>query len=141
MRTKAEKILTYKALLIYSLKGNTKGILEGIDLSKFKVFDLMESTDIDLNPFDLIFIGTSTYGRGVPPRPFFEIRDHLYTLRGKEIGLFGSGNSHYEYFCGALDLLEELLKPKNSILFKFKFEGYPTKQKKMEFKNLINKYI
>lgn len=139
MLMKVAKTLISKAIIYYSLKGNTKGIIDNIDTTGYEVIDLSNNININFNKYDLILIGTSTYGRGVPPRPFFEIRDDLYALKNKKIGLFGSGNTHYEYFCGALDLLEELLKEKNEILFKFKFEGYPKKRDIEEFKQIINK--
>ncbi len=129
-----------KLLAHYSLKGNTEGIINHLDLSDFTIINLKKSIEINLNDYDLIVFATSTYGRGTPPPPFFKIRDQLINLKHKKIGLVGSGRTEYEYFCGALDLLEEILKDKNEILFKFKFEGYPKDSDKEKFKKIMEEH-
>lgn len=132
--------MTCKLLAHYSLKGNTEGIINHLDLSDFTIINLKKSIEINLNDYDLIVFATSTYGRGTPPPPFFKIRDQLINLKNKKIGLVGSGRTEYEYFCGALDLLEEILKDKNEILFKFKFEGYPKDSDKEMFKKIMEEH-
>lgn len=125
--------MTSKTILFYySRKGNTKAI---VNLYKGKCnIDLVSNIrKYDLKEYSTVIFATSTYGRGVPPKDFFDIRDILVKLENKKIGLFGSGNTHYEYFCGALDLLEEMLLPKNDIIFKYKYEGYP---KQLDFENM-----
>ncbi len=128
--------MTSKLILYYSLKGNTKGLLDNTDLKGFDVINI-NNQNVNLNEYDVILIGTSTYGRGVPPKPFFKIVGDLKSLSDKKIGLFGSGRSEYEYFCGALDLIEELVNDQNKILFKFKFEGYPRDKDIQEFNKLL----
>lgn len=125
--------MTSKAILFYySRKGNTKAIVNVFE--GYCAIDLIENIrDYQLDDYTTILFATSTYGRGIPPQEFFEVRDILRNLSDKRIGLFGSGNGHYEYFCGALDLLEEMLTGKNEIIFNYKFEGYP---KEIDFKNM-----
>lgn len=132
--------MTSRLILYYSLKGNTKGLLDNVDLKGFDIVNI-NNQKVNLNEYDLILIGTSTYGRGVPPKPFFEIVSDLKGLKNKEVGLFGSGRSEYEYFCGALDLIEELVKDQNEILFKFKFEGYPRYKDIQEFSKLLKEVV
>ena len=132
--------MTSKLILYYSLKGNTKGLIDNVDLKGFDVANI-NSQKINLDKYDVILIGTSTYGRGVPPKPFFDIVGDLKNIRNKKIGLFGSGRSEYEYFCGALDLIEELVKDQNEILFKFKFEGYPRGKDIEEFNKLMKEVV
>ncbi|MGG0308224.1 flavodoxin domain-containing protein [Priestia megaterium] len=129
-----------KVIVLYSLKGNTRGILDGVNLDGWDLIDITKCGKLTLDNYQTILIGTSTYGRGVPPKPFFKFKNELLKLNNKKIGLFGSGNSHYEYYCGALDLLEELLKKDNEILFKYKFESYPNKRAKDEFNALIKEW-
>ena len=138
---KVARILTCnKVIILYSLKGNTKGILDGIDLDGWDLIDITKCEKLILDDYETILIGTSTYGRGVPPKPFFKFKGELVKLKNKKIGLFGSGNSHYEYYCGALDLLEELLEKDNEILFKYKFESYPNQRAKEGFKILMKEW-
>ncbi len=132
--------MTSNILFYYSRKGNTKALVN-LFTDSFVIDEVTNIRNYNLNDFSTIVFATSTYGRGVPPKAFFNIRDILVNLKGKRIGLFGSGNSHYEYFCGALDLLEEMLKGKNQILFNYKFEGYPKKRDKEELKNILSRCL
>lgn len=134
---KVARTLTSKLLIYYSLKGNTKGMIDNFDFTSWDTIDLRKTIDIELNKYETILIATSTYGRGAPPPPFFKIKERLLSLNNKRIGLFGSGRSEYEYFCGALDVLEEILSPTNKIIFKFKFEGFPRKKDICNFKRLM----
>ena len=130
---KVERTLIYDGILFYySRKGNTKAIVnlfEGI----YQIDEIENIKNYQLNQYNTIIFATSTYGRGIPPIEFFRVKDKLLTIKNKRVGLFGSGNTHYEYFCGALDLLEELLGSKNRIIFKYKYEGYP---KQLDFDNV-----
>ena len=120
-------------VIYYSAKGNTKAIVNLFDDNKFDVYKVTEINNVDFSYYKNIVFATSTWGRGVPPKQFFNVRDVLLSISNKNIGLFGSGQSHYEYFCGALDLLEEMLTLKNNIIFKYKYEGYP---KEIDFENM-----
>ncbi|GEM_PF-4694101 len=116
-------------------------MLKYFNESEFDIFNIRKERNIDFDKYDTIIFGTSTWGRGIPPRPFFEIRDKLGMLTHKKIGLFGSGRVEFEFFCGALDLLEEVLKDKNQILFKFKFEGYPKQSDFYQFDEIVKEKI
>lgn len=119
-------------LFYYSRKGNTKAIVNLFE-NICTIDEIENIRKYQLHQYEYIIFATSTYGRGIPPDEFFKVRDALLSIEDKKIGLFGSGNSHYEYFCGALDLIEQLLSLKNEITFKYKFEGYP---KKIDFDNM-----
>lgn len=134
--------MTSKAAYYFSITGNTKSLLEKLDdYDEWDIYDLngMNPSDIDFKDYEQILIGTLTLGRGVPPEPFKQIFQQLNNLEDRTIGLFGSGQSHYgdEFFCGALDVLENLLEKKNNISFKLKFESYPTIMIVDEFKKLV----
>jgi flavodoxin len=121
-------ILTSKGIFYYSLTGKTEAILKndslhGID--KHKLITI-PSTEICFEDYEIVILGSPTYGRGVPPEYFLGMLPQLRQLKGRKVGLFGSGNTIYgDDFCGALDVFEEILSPKNKIIFKYKFEGYP----------------
>lgn len=125
---KVGRILTSKGLILYySATGNTKASVDMFSDTLFDKVNTRHDTDsFNLNNYKYIVIATSTWGRGVPPKPFFTLRDKLANLKDKYIVLIGSGRSDFEFFCGALDLLEHITKDKNKILFKYKYEGYPT---------------
>lgn len=134
--------MTSKAIFYYSNFGNTKAIVEESDTQGYDVFNLrhIDAEDLTFDNYDTILVGTPTLGDGIPPMYFRKIQRQLMSMSGKHIGLFGSGNSIYKHYCGALDLLEGLLAVKNEILFKYKFESYPTATAKKEFQLLLYKY-
>jgi flavodoxin I len=139
---KVAKALTSKAAYYFSITGNTKSLLQQLeDFDEWDVYDLngMKPEDVNFKDYENILIGTLTLGRGVPPKFFRDIFKQLVNLENRKIGLFGSGQSHYgdDYFCGALDVLEDLLENKNDICFKLKFESYPTSNVIEEFKTLV----
>jgi flavodoxin I len=139
---KVGKVLTSKAAYYFSITGNTKSLLEQLDdYSEWDIYELngMNPEEVDFKEYDQILIGTLTLGRGVPPDFFKKIFKQLVFLEKRKIGIFGSGQSHYgeDYFCGALDVLEDLLSKKNDVRFKLKFESYPTPSVIEEFKTLV----
>lgn len=122
--------MTSKAIYYISFTGKTEAILEDESLNHIHKYKLnnMKPEDVIFQSYDTIIIGSPTYGRGVPPEYFLKMLPQLRLLKGKKIGLFGSGQTIYgKDFCGALDVFEEILSPKNEIAFKYKFEGYPRK--------------
>jgi flavodoxin I len=119
--------LTCKSIFYYTVSGKTESALDKDKLSQYELIKLnnLNQSQIEFNS-DVIIIGTPTYGRGVPPLYFQKLINKLISLKGKKIGLFGSGNTIYgDDFGGALDLIEELVIDKNEVIFKFKFEGMP----------------
>ena len=130
------------AIFYYSNTGNTKSLVEKImeDRNDFDVFNLKKIDDFSvIDKYKNIILGTSSWGNGVPPRFFSKHQAELKKyLNNKNIGLFGSGNSIYPYYCGALDLIWDWLKNDNKMLFKFKFEYYPTIKAVNEFRELLN---
>lgn len=138
MSTALGMITIIKTVYYYSLTGKTEAILDDINEIVTIKLNRIDPKSFNFNDSSSIFIGTPTYGRGAPPKYFLEILPQIKNLKNKNIGLFGSGNTVYgEDYCGALDVLEELLKVNNKILFKYKFEGYPKISDQANLKKLI----
>ncbi|MNT28055.1 Flavodoxin [compost metagenome] len=134
--------LTCKAIFYYSLSGNTKAIVEHSNTEGYDVYNLasVPLEEVDFEKYDTILIGSSTIGDGYPHRIFVKLRDKLIAMDNKRIGLFGSGNSIYEKYCAALDVLAQLLKRKNNIIFIYRFESYPTAKAFEEFQSLLDSH-
>lgn len=63
----------------------------------------------------LVVASPSWEDRGLDGQPLPEVRQFIETLTssdltGKKIALLGLGDTAYPHFCGAIDVLEELLK-------------------------------
>lgn len=111
-----------KALIVYgSTTGNTEmtaGMIgesltsKGISVTTKNVVD---STIEELgNGYDITLLGASTWGEDEIEfqedfEPFFEQMDSA-KLQEKKVAIFGCGDSSYEYFCGAVDKLENKME-------------------------------
>jgi flavodoxin I len=136
--------LTSKAIFYYSNSGHTKEAVIRNNTDGFDVYNFKDYCGAELEPlfkkYSTILIGTSTTGKGVPHSYFRAITPLLNRLKDKEIGLFGSGQTIYgDNYCGALDLLDDFLGMKNKIIFKFKFESFPTEEVIEEFGTILDK--
>lgn len=111
-----------RALIIYgSTTGNTENVAmkigetlsgKGVSVTVKNVTDAMVE---ELgNSYDLTLLGASTWGEDEIEfqedfEPFYEQLDKAQ-LKEKKVALFGCGDSSYEYYCGAVDLLEEMME-------------------------------
>ncbi|MFN7249989.1 MAG: flavodoxin [Anaerobacillus sp.] len=114
-----------KVLLVYaSMTGNTeemanlveKGLqTEGVTVDKKDVIDVDLST---LEEYENIILGAYTWGEGALPDEFLDLYDDMETidLSGKTFAVFGTGDSGYAIYCGAVDLLEDVIKEKGGKL-------------------------
>jgi len=108
-----------KTLIVYgSTTGNTEGVAElmgkfmlkrGIDVTVKNVADTGVS---ELGgQYELTMLGSSTWGDDDIEfqEDFALFYDELDSadLKGKKVAIFGCGDSSYDHFCGAVDLLEE----------------------------------
>ncbi len=115
-----------KSLIVYgSTTGNTEYVAETIGkfLEKNDVnVDVQDSADVSAeglgNGYDLVLLGCSTWGDDEIELQddFIPLFDELEqsSLKGKKVAVFGCGDSSYEYFCGAVDAIQE--KPSRSEL-------------------------
>jgi flavodoxin short chain len=109
------------ALIIFgSTTGNTEFTAETIEsVLSGKGLDttLKNVTDAELDDLkgshDIILLGASTWGDDEIEiqedfEPFYEAMENGgLSLNGKKMAIFGCGDSSYEYFCGAVDVIEE----------------------------------
>lgn len=108
-----------KALIIYgSTTGNTEftaeTIREHLEKNDYDV-TFLNVTDISVDElkkdYDLYFLGCSTWGDDEIELQedfvdFYESMNNDLVLEGKSFAVFGCGDSSYEYFCGAVDVIE-----------------------------------
>jgi len=109
-------------LLAYaSMSGNTEAIADlieeelvkhGLHVKRAEVYDIDTS---DLVSAESIIFGAYTWGDGELPDDFLDLYDEMddIDLSQKQMAVFGSGDSSYDVFCGAVDLIEEKIKRRN----------------------------
>ena len=129
-----------KALMIYgSTTGNTEFTAKEIEtlLTDNDVeVTLKNVTDARVNElennFDLYLLGSSTWGDDEIElqedfSDFFDEMKKVPSFHGKPFAVFGCGDSTYDYFCGAVDAIEELVKAKGGrlVIEGLKIDGDP----------------
>lgn len=72
----------------------------------------------DILQYEYISLGSYTWGDGDVADEMQDIYDTLETmdLTGKTFGVFGSGDTCYEYFAGAVDMFEEMIQKQGGYL-------------------------
>ncbi|MGD6776717.1 MULTISPECIES: flavodoxin [Bacillaceae] len=102
-----------------SMSGNTEAIADSITekLKKHQhevVLEDVHSLDSaeELLHYDITILGMYTWGDGDYPDECLDIVEELeeMDLEGRSFAIFGSGDTSYPEFCGALDHLKELLE-------------------------------
>ncbi|MEC1734566.1 flavodoxin [Bacillus mojavensis] len=115
-----------KILLVYAtMSGNTEAMADliekGLQEAEAEV-DRFEAMDIDdaelFNDYEHIILGTYTWGDGDLPDEFLDLAEEMDALdfTGKTCAVFGSGDTAYEYFCGAVDTLEGKIKERGGVI-------------------------
>ncbi len=105
-----------------SMTGNTEEMAEEIvagvrDAGIEPVIrDIMDAKASELEEYDAILIGAYTWGDGELPDEFLDFYEELDSveLQGKLAAVFGSGDTSYPIYCGAVDLIEEKLKERGA---------------------------
>jgi len=108
-----------KVIIVYSsLTGNTEEMSEiiergvkdaGIEVVRKDAYDAKAA---DLLQYDGIIIGAYTWGDGELPDEFLDFYEEMegLDLSGKKAAVFGSGDTSYANYCGAVDLIEHKLR-------------------------------
>ncbi len=125
-----------KVILIYgSTTGNTEDLSEhvaaglkqaGADVT---VENVMDANIEELNDYDAIVFGCSTWGIGELQDDFLDFNDEMnnISLDGKKAAVFGPGDSdgYPDSFCEAVDILEKTLKNSGAtiVVDSFKVDG------------------
>ena len=137
-----------KILMVgFSKTGNTYMFMDYLkqfnsNIEEYR-FNIKEDVDIDISPYDLIIVGTNTWGDGkIPPNCKQFIIDNAKKYQ-KDWIIFGTGNSIFAHFCGAVDGVKKILNDTgNSILQTFKYEQrFIEEDLDLEDKKIINNII
>ena len=134
-------------LVIYaSMTGNTEemaeAIAEGAKEAGASVV-LKEAFDAkanELNDYDGIIIGAYTWGDGELPDEFLDFYEEMNALElsGKKTAVFGSGDTSYPIYCGAVDTIEAKLKELGAeiVCESLKFEYDPSEAEKEQGRSM-----
>jgi flavodoxin I len=105
-------------LIVYaSMTGNTEELAtligEGIQRvgASIEIKDILEVDTSELEDYEGILLGAYTWGDGELPDEFLDFYQEMdgLNLAGKVTAVFGSCDSAYEHYGGAVDILSEKL--------------------------------
>jgi flavodoxin I len=124
------------AIVYASVSGNTKELAEEL----YQLF-LLQSVEIsfysieefcvaDLCHYDAVVIGTYTWGNGDIPREMRQLYKAFESLDRKDMttAVFGTGDSCYPMFCGAVDQFRDMLYVHTNLAATLKVELRPQEQ-------------
>jgi len=125
-----------KTLILYgSLTGNTQFVAEEIsqDLKKNKIeHDLINASEFSpqkIKDYDMLILGSSTWDNGHLQYDFEEIFQEIQDIdfTDKKFVAFGCGDSSYEEFCEAVNIIEKFWETKgaNKIGESLKIDSFP----------------
>lgn len=132
-----------KAVIIYgSTTGNTESTAEMIEVvlrdngMETAVINAANTSVEELQKdYDLILLGSSTWGDDEIElqEDFNEFYADMgrIPLNGRKVAVFGCGDSSYEYFCGAVDAIQEKVEEIGGTLITeaLKIDGDPSDAK------------
>lgn len=78
--------------------------------------NVIETSGEDLTKYDIVFLGSNSWDfdkkEGQPHHAFMQFFEQIpnINLDGHRYVLFGCGDKSYQYFCGALTVIEEFVK-------------------------------
>jgi flavodoxin I len=124
------------AIVYASVSGNTKELAEdlyqilltkSVELSFYTIEEFSVS---DLFHYDAIAIGTYTWGNGDIPREMRNLYHALESISRKDMttAVFGTGDSCYPRFCGAVDQFRDMLYVHTNLAATLKVELRPQEQ-------------
>jgi flavodoxin I len=124
------------AIVYGSVTGNTKELAQVIyrifcsKAVKVSIFSIEEFSVSDLCHFDALAIGTYTWGKGDIPKEMWPIYRGFELNRRKDMAtaVFGTGDSCYPMFCGAVDQFRDMLYVHTNLAATLKVELRPQKQ-------------
>jgi flavodoxin I len=124
------------AVVYASVSGNTKELAEElyqILLTKSvekSIYSIEEFCVSDLCHYDAIAIGTYTWGNGEIPKEMGQLYYAFESISRKDMttAVFGTGDSCYPRFCGAVDQFRDMLYVHTNLAATLKVELRPQEQ-------------
>lgn len=132
-------------IIVYaSMTGNTEEmaeiIAEGVREAGIEpeVKNVLDASANELEDYNGVILGAYTWGDGDLPDEFLDYFDEMddVELDGKKSAVFGSGDTSYDIFCGAVDHLLAKLQDRGAVnvLEAKRIEMGPSEQEKAELR-------
>ncbi|MEH7382268.1 flavodoxin domain-containing protein [Bacillus sp. JJ1533] len=135
-----------KVAIVYtSITGNTEEAVKIVNdyIGKYtnncSIFQVEHFPLHELESFDVIIIGTYTWGNGDIPVEMMQFYHVFENISKKEIvtGVFGTGDQCYPHFCGAVDDFRDMLYVHSTLAATLKIELRPQRIDEHRFERFV----
>ena len=121
------------AIVYASVTGNTEQLAEMIQKAaldqgfRTELYRIEEFSLATISDYDVVLIGTYTWGSGEIPEEMHSLYQAIEKLDKKELRtvIFGTGDSFFAEFCGAVDRFRDMLYVKTRLIATLKVELMP----------------
>jgi flavodoxin I len=127
-------LMNCKLAIVYtSVTGNTEEVAKILyhaskqNFNDVSLYHVNKFLGINLEEFDAIVVGTYTWGNGEIPREMVAVYKAFELANKKNLvtGVFGTGDSFYPHFCGAVDEFKNMLYVQTTLAASLKIELTP----------------
>ena len=133
------------AIVYSSVTGNTEKLAEMVQEAAqnqgitIEVYPVDEFPLSQLHWLDVVMIGTYTWGNGEIPEEMHSLYQAIEKLGRKELrtAVFGTGDSFFAEFCGAVDRFRDMLYVKTQLVATLKVELTPQPSDEARCEKLI----
>jgi flavodoxin I len=121
------------AIVYTSVTGNTEEVASilyqasKLNFNDVSLYPVNKFPLTHLEEFDAIMVGTYTWGNGDIPREMVAVYKAFEHANKKNLvtGVFGTGDSFYPHFCGAVDAFKNMLYVHTNLAATLKIELMP----------------
>ena len=114
------------AIVHHSAGGNTKALAEVLAsfLPEAELFRVLEFDICTVHEYDSLIVGTYTWGNGELPARMSTFYSELEQMPISHLktGVFGTGETNYNHFCGAVDQFRDMLFANSQLVATLKIE-------------------
>lgn len=133
------------AIVYASVTGNTEQLAEILQTAAqdqglvAELYRVEEFPLSELPWLDVVLIGTYTWGSGEIPEEMHFLYQSIEKLDRKELrtAVFGTGDSFFAEFCGAVDRFRDMLYAKTQLVATLKVELMPQRSDRVRCEKLI----
>lgn len=133
------------AIVYSSVTGNTEQLAEMIQKAaldqgfRTELYRIEEFSLAAILDYDVVLIGTYTWGSGEIPEEMHSLYQAVEKLSRKEqwTAVFGTGDSFFAEFCGAVDRFRDMLYVKTQLVATLKVELTPQQNDVLRCEKLI----
>lgn len=134
------------AIVYASVTGNTEQLAEMLQAAALHrnlcstLYRIEEFSMAALQECDVVLIGTYTWGSGEIPEELHPLYQTIEKLGRKELrtAVFGTGDSFFAEFCGAVDRFRDMLYVKTHLVATLKVELTPQPGDRARCKKLVD---